>query len=310
MEGITKQIPQKPDKLIKLEIIKKRKSLNRTDRSKLAVIKKGYQGELYFATLITHFLSHKTMVLYDLFLEWGDSYFQIDCLVFSDGELYLLDIKNFEGNYVYQNDNFYSLIQEKYIKNPLHQLKRGEILLQDMLNHHNLQYTIHAYLVFIHSSFILYEAPITLSIIYSRQMKAFMKKMNTKLKNVTNQDRKFALMLKEKHLIKNNFAYQPDYVFESLKRGIFCLRCNGLLHKKGRKLLKCAKCHMIETYESAVLRMVIEFATLFPDEKLTLRKIYRWTGGFVPVRRISSIMKKYMNVCGSHKGTYYKFDNR
>lgn len=307
LEEMTFNIPQKPDSLLKLEILQKRKTLSQIDRSKLKVMQKGYQGERDFAEMVRDISPTGTLVLYDLFLEWGSSYFQIDCLIISRGEVFLLDIKNFERNYVYQNDNFHSLNKDKTIKNPLHQLKRCKVLLQDMLTHYHFHHTIHAYLIFIHPSFILYQAPTTLDIIYSGQIQGFLKMINTTFKKTTNNDKGLAVMLKEKHVIENKFAYQPVYHYDELKKGILCLHCDGILYRHSRKSLRCEKCHAKETYESAVSRMVIEYGTLFPDKKLTSRKIYQWTNGFVPRRRISNIMKKYMKVYGRKSGTYYQF---
>lgn len=87
---------------------------------------KGFTGEVQFDLLTTK-LKNDCYILNDLQLEFNNNSFQIDTVMIYQSTVYLIDVKNYEGNYYYENGNFYIMSGDE-IKNPLDQLKRSKNL--------------------------------------------------------------------------------------------------------------------------------------------------------------------------------------
>jgi hypothetical protein len=78
-------------------------------------------------------------------------------IIFQD-TIYLIDIKFFDGEYLYDGENFQTAYG-KIIKDPLNQLDRSKSLLLQLLQHLGFGLTVEAYVVFNNPDFTLYHAP-------------------------------------------------------------------------------------------------------------------------------------------------------
>ena len=87
-------------------------TLSDKDKQHYFNLKKGYEGEVMFDSL-TEKLQCECLILNDLLLKINNTTFQIDTLIISD-TIYLFEVKNFEGDYVYESDK---IIQETQIRN-------------------------------------------------------------------------------------------------------------------------------------------------------------------------------------------------
>ena len=115
------------DELIAMRYLDKRMQL--PEKEKLHFLEKGYEGEVEFDQRLTESLKEERYIISDLLLEVGNSYFQIDSIIISEGTIYLFEIKNFEGDYYFESDKFIALATGREYKNPLIQLKRTAALL-------------------------------------------------------------------------------------------------------------------------------------------------------------------------------------
>src|SRR5699024_6134957 len=144
--------------------------------------------------------------------------FQIDGLIIQEAQIYLLEMKYFQGDYYYQDDNLYAIKSRKRMKNPFYQNQRCEDLLRDFLLQHKLHYNINSYIIFNHPSFMLYQAPIQSNIIFPTQI-------DIGLDWGTQKEKVLTQTIYREHIEKNPFEKLPSYHFEGLKKGIFCLKC-------------------------------------------------------------------------------------
>ncbi|HAF0292697.1 TPA: NERD domain-containing protein, partial [Salmonella enterica subsp. enterica serovar Typhimurium var. 5-] len=79
-------------------------------------------------------LEPEHLILNDLLLEVNGSLFQVDSLVIFQDMIYLIDVKNHEGDYYYDSSGKLWTIFGKEVKDPLLQLKRSESLMRQLLH--------------------------------------------------------------------------------------------------------------------------------------------------------------------------------
>ncbi|WP_331280798.1 nuclease-related domain-containing protein [Bacillus sp. UNC41MFS5] len=88
----------------------------------------------------------------------------------SSHTIYPFEIKNFEGDYLYELGNFYPKLSKDEIRNPLHQLKRSKSLLRPLLKDLGTHLPIKGNVTFVNPNFTLYQAPLNEPIIHPTQL--------------------------------------------------------------------------------------------------------------------------------------------
>jgi hypothetical protein len=290
-----------------LSLLRQRTRLDDDSFSSYNRLQSGYLGERKFASLLKENLTAQPIILYHLLLEFERCLFEIDCLMIFAGQIYLIEVKYFQNDYVYDDGNWVNVRTKKKAKNPIHQLSRCEDLLQNFLSSHGIYLDINAKVVFVHETFTLYQAPLKLPYILPTQVKRFIDTLNDLRCSLTEQEMKTAKLLVENHLADSPHERLPTYDFSKLRKGIFCLACEKPLKPYRRKALICGTCNAIECLDSAVIRGVVDFSVLFREERITTTVIYQWIGQTVTVKTIRSILSEYMIKKGKHRYTYFIF---
>jgi hypothetical protein len=237
-------------------------------------------------------LSNDWLILNDLLLESNSTIFQIDSLLIFGNTIYLIEVKNFEGDFYIENEKWYTLAK-KEIKNPLEQLNKNESLLRRLLQDLGITASIESYLIFVNPEFHLYHASKNLPIIYPTQLNRFFKKLNEK----TPSWKKGQSILAEKflslHLKENPYFRLPVYSYDLLKKGIFSRCCHSFnnVELQGDKIV-CKNCNEHENVENAILRIVQEITILFPKQKITTNVVQEWCGIVKSKKRIQRVLSK------------------
>ncbi len=300
--------PRKSLSLKILEVLNKRKPLSMEQLSTYRRLASGYAGEMKFAARLKKEFRNHCIPLFSLNLEVNGSECQIDNLLIFQNVIFLLDIKNFEGDYVIDSNQWYSALTGKERKNPLHQLKRATIIFQDFLSKCYFQGTVDSSLVFVHPGFHLYQASPDHPIIFPSQLHRFIQRLNNIPSQLDKRQDKLAKQLMHAHLPKSKHEEVPTYEYNQLKRGIVCGECDGFMGigSTNRSLI-CQKCQAEEAVDSAVTRSVAEFHLLFPNEKITVSVIGKWCGHMVPISGIRRILTTTLHKRGYGKGAYYVY---
>jgi hypothetical protein len=267
-------------------------------------LKKGYEGEVKFDSM-TVSLDNKFYILNDLLLESNSKTFQIDTLVITQETIIPCEVKNYEGDYYYQDDNFYICTTQKEITNPLHQLSRSKTLLLQLLQKHKFHFPIESFLIFINPEFFLYQAPYNKQIIFTPQLNSFLKNLSAKPSKLTENHRKLADHLLKAHITEPPFSQIPAYDYGQLRIGITCATCNSFLTTVGEKKIICDECGNQEDIQSAVVRGVEELRLLFPDIKITTKVVYEWCRLDEHKRKIRRTLLKNYKIMGHGKYSYY-----
>ncbi len=298
-----------PKELQLLKFLKVRRALSNEFLKVYDNDKKGYLGERKLYQILKQRLTSHCIILFDLLLKANGTTFQIDCLIIFPKSIYIIEVKNFSGDFYLKDDKWYSATSKSEIRNPLLQLQRTEFLFGSLLRDLRVNFPLQSYVVFVHDEFWLYEAPMKLPIIYQPQLQRFVQSMNHLNNGICLNDRhtKFAEILLDQHLDETSYVRLPTFDFKSLRKGLLCLGCDGMLDSTGYKQVVCPHCSHAEGVESIVMRHVVEYSLLFPNEKITVRRIYEWCGARVSRGQIRRILKKYMTLIRRSQLTFYEF---
>lgn len=284
-----------------------RMNLSASQKRQYDNLNKGYLGELKFYDLLHKHPYTNRLALYDFLLESNETEFQIDSLIFHHNTIFPLEIKNFGGDFYFEENNWYVVHSKKEIRNPLLQLQRTEFLFKQLLHKLHVKMEVKPYLVFVNDEFTLYQSPIGPPIIYPTQLKRFIKQLNTNSRKLTANHERLADRLISMHKEESKNSRLPEYEYSQLKKGITCKVCFGFLHQITTMRLKCHNCSREEKVESAIMRSVAEFHLLFPSVKITTSIIHEWCAAIILKRRVQDILLRNMTLIHNGRYSYYVF---
>lgn len=279
---------------------------NQLEKEKLQYLnlEKGYSGELAFDDAFDK-LNSNWLILNDLLLEINNTMFQLDKVVITPEKIYIYEVKNFEGDYYIEKDNWYCLSKTE-INNPVLQLQRSQSSLRRLLKQVGYDTSIDAYLIFINSEFHLFNAPLHLPIIYPTQLNRYLKQLNAKKNYIKDRQVKMAEKLLSLHLMDNPYNRLPLYQYENLNKGILCGSCGSFSTQISKRLfIICNKCGKKERLESAILRCLEEFRLLFPNEKLTTKKLLDWCKIISSEKQVRRVLVENFEHVGWGKSSYF-----
>lgn len=137
-------------------------------------------------------------------------------------------------------------------------------------------------------------------------MQGFFSHLNNERATLNATHIALAEKLRTLHVTENRFVRTPSFEWETLRKGITCVRCRGWMAREYRHMC-CARCTYRESLASAVVRSIVEYVTLFPEAPITTERIYEWIGGMVSIRTIQSILQLYFKKENSRKNASYRF---
>ncbi|WP_186084494.1 nuclease-related domain-containing protein [Phocicoccus schoeneichii] len=273
--------------------------------------KVGFLGEKKFHERLKRELNSDVIQLYDVKLRAGESECQIDCLLIFQYECVILELKNYGGNFVMRNNDWF-LISGKQIDNPVNQLQRQRVRLEKFFEENKINLKINQKLVFINPKFVLYEAKRDFNVIMPGQIDWLIEELNRIPCRVYEHQQKIVDTIQTKSLKKSRYETDLDYEYDRLFKGITCVTCESFVEfdfDVSRKKVQCPKCGESELVDAAVLRNIKDYIILFPEEQLTVGRMLDWMGFILSKQQIRRILNKYGAKQGSGRKTYYVIDN-
>ncbi|WP_071394292.1 nuclease-related domain-containing protein [Bacillus tuaregi] len=293
------------DELLLMRSLNRRMELTDKDKFHYMNLEKGYAGEVKF-DLLAECLLEERYIIHDLLLEVNHSIVQIDTLIISQYLLYLVDIKNYHGDFYLNSDKLYAAATNREYTNPVDQIKRSTTLLRQLLQNLKENYLIDASVIFINSEFTLFQAPLENSFILPTQLNRFFNEINKTPSKLNEGHKKLAQKLLSLHLTKNPHTKIPEYHYDKLQKGFLCKSCGSLLISYKNYGIECGKCGQFEKTEQAILRHVKEFQLLFPERKITTQMIFEWCNADSHKRTVSRVLKKYYTPYGITNDMFYQ----
>ena len=293
----------KPNELKVFEALEERLPFSNDEKLFFHQLRQGYLGEQYWENLLVKRVEKSFFIVSDLRLQVSNQSFQIDSLLISNDRLYLLEVKHYTGDYIFEETRWFK-IPSKEVSNPLLQLHRSESLLRRWLQRHSIHIPIESYLIFTNDHFFLYQAPKMKQMVFPNQLHRFISSLHPKATMEINQQKLIELLMKQ-DLGEYPHPHLPIFSFQSLQKGIRCHSCRQLsLISKQRHLL-CLNCKVKESIEQGFLRHLTELQILFPNHKLTTKLLHDWSDQIVSMKTIKRLLDKYFQPVGKHRWTYY-----
>ncbi|HLR23449.1 MAG TPA: nuclease-related domain-containing protein [Pseudogracilibacillus sp.] len=292
--------------LIIFQCLQGRKTFSKTEEHQHYKLLKGYEGEKQFSNLLKEQLHQDHLQINDLLLNNHGTVFQLDTLLIFNQTVYLFEVKNYQGEFQLEKDYLHCYTTGKNYRNPLHQLKRSELMLTDLLSNMDMHFQVKSYLIFINHRFTLFQATRNHPIILPTQVFDFIRRLNQIPGTISPKHQQLANKLHKMHIEKLPYTRYPDYNFDQLKKGILCKNCRRHM-ENSRFNLYCYHCSYQERIDSGVLRHVIEFNLLFPEKIITSGIIYKWIGHYISRTTIQNILAQYMKQEKKNRYTRYTF---
>lgn len=296
----------KPSEISILKSLYNRLQLPNPNQQTHFNLQKGYEGEIQFDNLMEA-LKCDCAVINDLLLKVNNQTFQIDSLLILNNQMYVFEIKNYEGDYIFKEDRFFQKNKpQNEISNPLIQLTRTESLLRQLLNKYNLSIPVNSFVIFINPKFTLFQSSSDKPFIFASQLERFMENLNLVQSKLNEKHRGLAEKLISLNIDENPYNRLPTYQYKDLRKGITCSVCCSFLVEVRNSKCVCMDCGHEEKVKAAVIRSVEEFKSLFPNEKITTNKMFEWCEIIAPKRKIQRILKANYVKVGVHQWMYYE----
>lgn len=282
----------------------RRQALTKEDSEYLKQLQKGFSGEKLFDEKLG-LLNRNYLVLQDLQLEVNRQTFQIDTLVLSDTEVFVYEVKNFQGEYVYNEKEFIHYSYQSVILNPLTQLNRTVTLLKILLQKNNLKKEVSGKVVFMNPSFVLYNAPPSKEILLPQQVDKHISQLNNRVPFLSPASKSLSEKLLKWHKVDERFIKIPDYSFDEIAKQVNCLKCSSKMVRQSLRKSVCSKCDFSALNEWLIQYEIEACLLLFPEKKVTTKLIHDWCGSFFSTSTIYNVLKRKYVQIGSKRGTYY-----
>lgn len=293
-----------PEELRILRSLNSRMSLSEEEQRLLASLEKGSQGEEAFDQL-TEDMGRNVILLHDLCLEHQHSTFQVDTLMISQKNIFLVEVKNYAGEYLYEKEGIRPVSSQHEITNPLHQLSRSQTLLRSLLKQLGYPSIVGGAVVFVNPEFTLFQAPLNSPIILPTQLPRFIDRWRSTPLPLHHRHKELAQQLINRHMTKNRHSRTPVYQYGELNKGLLCFSCYSFEMQIAGRSVTCENCSEKEDTEEAIMRSVAEFQLLFPERKISTPQLQEWCGGLMSAKAIRRVLTKNFKSVGDHRHRYY-----
>lgn len=289
MKRLRHNEPEKPKELETIHYLSGRTKLPKSLKRKLNRLQSGFLGERFFCDAFKQNIDNEQTSLYSLSLTNGSNLFQIDHLYIIGNTIFLHEIKHFKGDYLFKQNNFYSIRTKREIASPFLQLERTKSMFRQLLQQTGLDYRIVANVVFTHPECVIYTKDYTVPYIVKPQLKRYLTTSLPNGQSPTEDNLHLANKLIALHEAETIFDQQIKVDYDQLKKCINCPSCLKEMKRVTNRTVVCKHCHLRTGNEQAIVFNLRQLQHLFPQKKLTISLCLDWLGhkfSYYVVRRV------------------------
>ncbi len=269
----------------------------------------GFMGEEKFYQYLKEFGSKHWTILRNRWFKDG-SPFECDFILIAGHALYVFEVKNYFGTFVYEKGQSYSRgVPITY--NPINQARNARLHLQSLLR----QYPVKGALVFIgeHNQVCIKDDILDIRVLETNEVYEFIQTIKQEEKQYTRR------YLNAKEIVSQleRFEMDPPYLpapytredMARVKTGVFCANCQEKVLVKRDKYVTCS-CGLRESKEEAIVRTACEYGVLTYGRDFTVNDIYTFLGGYPSRDYLRAVLGKYFKINPSAKVLTFCNPNR
>ena len=290
--------------LLYYRALSRRMKLDNDTQKSLDIHERGYQGELVYDAVYDETLTH-LYVFRGVYLKVRNTIIQCDSLLVSDNGLILHEIKNYSGNYTYEDEKW--LVRNFQIsEDPFIQLKRATNNLLKIKYNNQINFSIEGKIIFPNIDFSLTstEDKIWNSTIMRNQLRKYLSSFKTH--PATNQAVELVEII-QSHIIDDPF-FNVSTDYNLLKKGVYCRACGSFNLTRTVVHFKCHDCSHRDTIHTVTLLAIADLSILFQNTNITRQQVYAYLDGQVSLSTITKILKTYCDAVSNGPNTSYKFN--
>src|SRR5699024_994528 len=241
-------------------------------------------------------------------MQAGGGEVQFDALIVVDNVLIANEIKNYSGNYSYEN-GVWRVRGKQITEDPPSQLSRAAGKLVKLRNESGFQFDIEKEIVFINPYFIFGgDGGMGASGGGSRQfvLRSRLRQYFRSLGNHTSGRSAKVLGGEISGRILADPYPVPEPGYGGRGPRASCVKCARCAVEWKRFVSVCRRCSYDETVERLIVRTVVDFAVLSPDGDVTMRKIYNFLDQQLDTQKIQRWMSRYFQVVRNSSKSHYE----
>ena len=272
----------KPKNLQLMEILHPRMRFTNIQEKQFLDLKSGFEGECAADAMMDPYLDN-CIVINDLCLQ-ANRFCQIDKLIIAPSQIYLLEIKNYGGTFIYKDKQFFNHKMEER-DNPFLQLKRTEQQLRMFMAGFN--FPIHSRIVTMNPTFHMHGSTLETPLIQFGQLEKFVTFVAGDRKRLTSEHSELARYLRESHQTENRYEQLMPFEFVKLERGVFCTECEKRMDTlTQKKFICCPNCQCVISKKEVIKNALEELNFLLGPKQVKTKVIQEWTGNQINRRSI------------------------
>lgn len=286
-----------------METLAGRAELGEKETFDLGRHRSGYEGEMAYDTVFDEVGHDHLYIFRDIWLRIDNGDVQFDSLIVADNILIVNEIKNYSGNYTFENA-VWKVRGRQISEDPVSQINRAAGKLVKLRNETGFQFDIQKEIIFINPYFIfaLGDTGSSNLFVMRNRLKQYFRSLHN---NTAGRSAKVLSEEVVKRIIEDPYPV-PVTDCSRLKLGVNCWRCGGYDIYMKRFSTFCRECRYSEPVERLIVRSVIEYAVLFPEEAVTKKKIVDFLDGLIDLQRTQRLMKKYFSIVHHSSRTHYQ----
>lgn len=294
-----------PNELAALILLKHRTSLDKYQIASFEQLQRGFIGELTLDKWIAEFGDTNWIVLKDIFIKVHNAVSQIDTIIITPSNVYVIDVKNYTGEYRLEAGGWW--YWDKMLDyNPLNQLNEAVKNINTIFKKEKLPYQSTGILTFIsvHAKIDIVD-PSRHKIIKYNEISSWLRTTKSNDKAINFAGKKIVRAI-SKYIIPN---YHDNYStkYASLKTGLNCPSCRSFAYTVANKVryIQCGQCGARHLKTELTYQMIIEYAVLNGDKELTTNEIYDFLAGQISHRTIRNILNQKFTRIGKGRQSRY-----
>ncbi|WP_342388699.1 nuclease-related domain-containing protein [Salinicoccus bachuensis] len=287
------------------EVLERRAELEEGEKRRLKMLRQGFEGEQTYDRLWDEVGHEQLLIFRDLWLKVENATLQIDALIVGEDRLIVNEIKNYSGMYQYGNGSW-SVNGFQISEDPLAQASRtaGKLIRLKYGGSH--PFDVDRKVAFVNPNFNLtIDSDENEKHIVTRSMMKYYMRDIARRHAGPNAA---ALSNTIRNFIIDDPMATPEVEAGRIRTGLYCGRCGSYKLTLDRYRSHCGSCGHQETIEYQIVKAIVDYALLFPEQPIEKRSVVWLTGNQLNPRRIEFNMNKYCRLVRRGRHSAYVID--